>query len=79
MQVSERSVRMAKAIKHRPDLVAAVSAGSMSLNRAYLEGTGKSAPSGLDRLRAAYRAATIDEKAEFVAEIMDTIDGVELP
>ncbi|MER9723113.1 MULTISPECIES: hypothetical protein [unclassified Mesorhizobium] len=67
MQVSERRVRMAKAIKHRPDLVAAVTAGAVSLKE-LTDATGKVKASGLERLRAAYRAATVDEKAEFIAE-----------
>lgn len=74
MKVSERSVRRAKNIGHRQDLVQAVAAGTMSLHQAWLEATGKRPQSGLDRLRAAYRAATLDEKAAFVAEIMDIVD-----
>lgn len=74
MKVSERSVRRAKNIRHRPDLVHAVTAGTMSLHQAWLEATGKRPQTGLDRLWTAYRAATPDEKAEFIAEIMDIIE-----
>ncbi|MBX3580033.1 MAG: hypothetical protein KF723_22745 [Rhizobiaceae bacterium] len=72
--MSERSVRMAKRVARDATIAAAVRSGDMTLNRAYLMVTGKTKRSQLEALRAAWRAASADERAEFLADIAEVLD-----
>lgn len=67
--VSERSVYMARAVlRLRPDLVAEVEAGSMSIYAAYGLATDKPKPTSWDRLVSAWNNATDDDRARLIAE-----------
>jgi hypothetical protein len=71
MGVSERSVYMARKISRlRPDLVPAIEAGHLTLNRAMAMITGKSKPSSWDRLVKAWNAASDEERQRLVRQAM---------
>lgn len=75
LELSERNIYKARLVhRTRPDLGQKVLAGEMTVHRAWLEATGREPPSTRDKLWAAWKAASADEKSEFIAMIWDAID-----
>lgn len=75
LRVGVRGVYKAKIVRRqRPDLADEVAAGRMTLNKAWQAATGKQASTTGDRLHAAWKAASADEKGEFIAMILDLVD-----
>lgn len=71
MGVSERLVYMARKISRlRPDLVPAIEAGELTLNKAMEMATGKGKPSSWDRLVKAWNAASDEERQRLVQHAM---------
>lgn len=69
MNVSERSIYMAaKICRIRPDLEPEVMAGRMSLHEAYRLVTNRPRATKFDKLLSAWRNASEDDQARFLAQ-----------
>lgn len=77
LQISERNVYKVREIMRlgRDDLLNKMAADEISVHAAWLDATGRSAPSPRDRLRAAWTSAPTEVKAEFIAWIWDQFGG----
>jgi hypothetical protein len=71
MNVSERQVYQARKLLRigDPELIAAVDRGEMSIHEALRTAQQRPKPTRLDRLQAAFRACTDEERAWFLAQI----------
>ena len=69
MNVSERSVYMARTVMRlRPDLLAEMQAGRVSVAEAHRQARGKRKPTSWDRLVATWDSATDEDRARLLAE-----------
>ena len=70
MKVSERAVYMVRAVTlRRPDLVAALAAGTMRISTAYTLAVGKQKLSGFDKLVKTWNAAKDSERLRFLRQL----------
>lgn len=70
MNVSERAIYMARKVgRLRPDLIAEIDAGKMSVNEAHRIATGKAKPTSWDRLVTAWNNASEDDQARLALAI----------
>lgn len=66
---NSRAYTLARLKRERPDLFKRVVAGELSANAAAIEAEWRKPPAPLKQLRKAWKAATPDERTEFLAEI----------